>query len=67
MQEEGAHEDSDDDGENGNATSYPTYEPKPPERSPAPAIFKAWRQDNYGTMMMQAWYTPVHRGTAVRM
>lgn len=31
----------------------PVYEPKAPERSRAPAVFKAWRHDNYSTMMMQ--------------
>ncbi|CAM9904710.1 unnamed protein product [Ectocarpus fasciculatus] len=36
------------------ASAQLPFEPKAPERSPAPAIFKAWQQDNYGTMMMQA-------------
>eukprot|EP00903_Cladosiphon_okamuranus_P016147 g14902.t1 len=61
VQEEVPYEGGDGDGDggdgsNGDATTTPyvVYEPKAPERSPAPAIFKAWRQDNYGTMMMQA-------------
>lgn len=53
MQEEGQHEGSDDGGGLGEATPHLTYEPKAPERSLPPAIFKAWRQDSYGTMMMQ--------------
>ncbi|CAM9126473.1 unnamed protein product, partial [Hapterophycus canaliculatus] len=34
--------------------AQPAFEPKAPERSPAPAVFKAWRHDKYSTMMMQA-------------
>ena len=47
------NEGEDDDGLGGTSVQLPPYEPKPPQRSPAPAVFKAWRQDNYGTMMMQ--------------
>eukprot|EP00752_Nemacystus_decipiens_P018586 g16664.t1 len=57
VQEDGPDEDiDDDDGGHGDTTlsRNATYEPKPPARSPAPALFKAWRQDSYGTMMMQA-------------
>ena len=34
-----------------------SYQPKAPPRSAAPAIFKAWRQDNHGSMMTQVKHT----------
>lgn len=56
VEEEGRRDDDDDDDDEdgyGDAPAQVPYEPKAPERSPAPAVFKAWRQENYGTMMMQ--------------
>jgi len=52
-EEEDAEDGRNDDGLSDAVTHVQPYEPKPPERSPAPAVFRAWRQDNYGTMMMQ--------------
>lgn len=62
QEEEGGRSDDDDDGGGKDDGYYddasaaqvpPPYKPKAPERSPAPAVFKAWRQETYGTMMMQ--------------
>ncbi|CAM9645018.1 unnamed protein product [Ectocarpus sp. 13 AM-2016] len=53
IREDEGNDDEDGTGHDGASAQLP-FEPKAPERSPAPAIFKAWQQDKYGTMMMQA-------------
>ncbi|CAN0441334.1 unnamed protein product [Ectocarpus sp. 12 AP-2014] len=53
FREDEGDDDEDGTGHDGASAQLP-FEPKAPERSPPPAIFKAWQQDKYGTMMMQA-------------
>lgn len=46
-------QDLDDDVMGQRPDSTLPYKPKAPPRSPAPAVFKAWRQEQYGSMMTQ--------------